>query len=83
MKNTDDTENKIKIDEMKQNIIRELSKINNTDMKDGVSLKIKIKNDKKTKQNKQNKKKKNNNKIKPYAGNKTCHRKSFYEIFRF
>ena len=33
----DYTENKIKIDEMKQNMIRELAKLTNTDMKDSNS----------------------------------------------
>ena len=45
IENPDDTENKIKIDKMKQNIIRELAKVTNTDMKDREPLKMK--NDKK------------------------------------
>ena len=33
------TENKVKIEEMKQNIIKELTKLTNTDMKEGASFK--------------------------------------------
>ena len=39
IENPDYTENNIKIDEMKQNIIRELIKITDTDMKNSVLLK--------------------------------------------
>ena len=34
MKHQNDTENMIKIDKMKQNLIREIVKVTNTDMKD-------------------------------------------------
>ena len=43
IENPDCTENKIKIDEMKQNLIRELAKTTNTDMKNWAPLKIKTK----------------------------------------
>ena len=40
IENPNNTENKIKIDKMKQNIIRKLTKVTNTDMKDKSTSKI-------------------------------------------